>query len=92
MGMTKAFSKREADFSKISKQDPLAIEQVMHKAFINVDEEGTEAAAATSVAIAKVTAAESLKIFRADHPFVFLIRHNPTGSILFMGRIQNPKG
>ena len=74
--------------------DKLFISAVIHKAFVAVDEEGTEAAAATAVMVA-LTAMPSRpkqpKVFKADHPFVFMIRHRATGSILFMGRVMNPK-
>ncbi|MCK4269329.1 MAG: serpin family protein, partial [Methanogenium sp.] len=64
-----------------------------HKAYVDVNEEGTEAAAATAV-VMKLTAViedESVPVFRADHPFIFLIQDNETGNILFMGRISNPE-
>jgi serpin B len=64
------------------------ISDVFHKAFIEVNEEGTEAAAATAVVMMK---AAILHIeFRADHPFIFIIKDNRSGSILFMGRVMNP--
>jgi len=67
----------------------LFISNVIHKAFVDVNEEGTEAAAATAVVMLKSVAAKPLE-FRADHPFIFLIRENKTGSILFIGRIVDP--
>jgi len=67
----------------------LFIQAVVHKAFVDVNEDGTEAAAATGVAIA-LTALPQTKVFRADHPFLFLIRDNRTGSVLFMGRLTEP--
>jgi len=67
----------------------LYISKVIHKAYVDVNEEGTEAAAATAVVMLKSVAAKPLE-FRADHPFVFLIRENKTGSILFIGRIVDP--
>ena len=63
----------------------------MHKAFVDVNEAGTEAAAATGVAVGQ-SSAPPPATFNADHPFVFLIRENRTGSILFMGRVANPGG
>ena len=90
MGMTDAFTSRAADFSGMSeraKDDGLHISAVIHKAFVDVNEEGTEAAAATAVAIATTSIPPS---FRADHPFAFIIRHNTTGAILFVGRVLNP--
>lgn len=87
MGMVDAFSSK-ADFSGIYKK-PLFISAVLHKAFVIVNEEGTEAAAATAVIMARGLPA-SPPIFRADHPFIFLIRENVTGSILFLGKVVNP--
>ena len=91
MGMTLAFS-GQADFSGISSAEDLTISDVIHKAYVDVNEEGTEAAAATGVVI-RATAARPQEpvMFRADHPFVFLIRDNRTGAILFLGRMMNPK-
>ena len=89
MGMPDAFSKA-ADFSGMDGSKTLQIAAVIHKAFVDVNEEGTEAAAATAV-VMKITAiAEPPPVFRADHPFLFVIRHNASGSILFMGRVENP--
>ena len=63
----------------------------LHKAFVAVDEKGTEAAAATAVAVAaKRKSQEPQIVFRADRPFLFLIRHRPTGAVLFLGRLANP--
>jgi serpin B len=67
----------------------LYLTAVIHKAFVDVNEEGTEAAAATGVVVG-VKSVQVTPVFRADHPFVFLIRDNQTGSILFMGRLANP--
>jgi serpin B len=64
---------------------------VLHKAFVEVNEEGTEAAAATAVVIGKPSAPPQPKEFRADRPFVFAIRDNATGAVLFMGRYTGPK-
>jgi serpin B len=94
MGMKLAFDRDRADLSGISTQERLYISAVIHKAFVDVNEEGTEAAAATGVVVA-ARAAIAVKppaIFRADHPFLFLIRDSRTGSILFMGRVMNPSG
>jgi serpin B len=93
MGMPSAFS-RDADFSGITKDEKLHISKVVHKAFVEVDEKGTEAAAATGVVVARPSAVLAEKpraTFRADHPFVFLIRDLTTGSTLFMGRVTDPK-
>ena len=75
-------------------RDQLFISAVVHKAFVDVNEEGTEAAAATGIIMAPTAAPvrDEPAVFRADHPFAFLIRDNQTGSILFMGRVMNPQG
>ena len=71
----------------------LALSQVAHKAFVHVDEEGTEAAAASAITVV----ATSMRIppptpvFRADRPFIFLIRDNQTGALLFLGRVMQPR-
>jgi serpin B len=92
MGMKRAFSPREADFTGINAKGNLYISAVVHKAFVDVNEEGTEAAAATGVVIMTRAVARPLPspVFRADHPFLFLIRDARSGEILFMGRLTNP--
>ena len=87
MGMTSAFSGK-ADFSGMTGVRDLYISAVIHKAFVDVNEEGTEAAAATAV-VQKFISPKPL-FFRTDHPFLFLIRDNKAGSILFIGRAMNP--
>ncbi|MFH1865750.1 MAG: serpin family protein, partial [Candidatus Eisenbacteria bacterium] len=87
LGMKDAFSSR-ADFSGMSDLGDLFIGPVFHKAFVAVNEEGTEAAAATAV-VMKRLAIEQETVFRADHPFLFVIRDNATGSVLFMGRVAD---
>jgi serpin B len=87
MGMIDAFSVSDADFSGMDGTKSLFISDVLHKAFVEVNEEGTEAAAATSVI---VTTSSYTPTFNADHPFVFLIQHEKTGAILFIGKIINP--
>jgi len=90
MGMTDAFeSPPVADFSGMTGEKDLFISNVVHKAFVDVNEEGTEAAAATGV-IMKLDAVIDNIIFRADHPFLFMIRDNSSKSILFIGRVMNP--
>jgi serine protease inhibitor len=92
MGMPLAFDQKRADFSGITSVEPLYIGAVIHKAFVDVNEEGTEAAAATGV-VMKTRAAmvpQPVAVFRADHPFLFLIRDLKSGSILFLGRVINP--
>ncbi len=89
MGMTEAFN-HQADFSGMTDCEKFFIGSVLHNAFIVVNEEGTEAAAATAIIMRSFGYPEALPVFRADHPFVFLIRENSTGSILFLGRVVNP--
>ncbi|HNX01514.1 MAG TPA: serpin family protein [Candidatus Cloacimonadota bacterium] len=88
MGMQTPFG--HADFSRMIKDEPVNISNVIHKAFMIVNEEGTEASASTAVVMRKTLSSPAV-IFRADHPFIFMIMHKPTGSILFMGKMQNPK-
>ena len=90
LGMKRAFS-RNCDFSGMDGSKRLFLSAVIHQAFVDVNEEGTEAAAAT----AAVIQSRSLRVgprFRADHPFLFLIREKTTGSILFFGRYVHPPG
>jgi serpin B len=92
MGMPLAFS-GNADFSGMSTQKRLLISAVIHKAFVDVNEEGTEAAAATAIAIADMAMppTNDKVTFRADHPFAFLIRDRRAESILFLGRVNRPE-
>jgi serpin B len=95
MGMPRAFTPA-ADFSGMTGKPEFSISAAIHKAFIDVNEEGTEAAAATStvmVATAMLRPAQEPPpiIFRADHPFLFMIRDTKTGGILFMGRVEDPR-
>lgn len=93
LGITRAFSRFQADFSKMT-ADPegLFIGSVVHKAFIDVNEKGTEAAAATAIVMAAGCAMEPEppKEFRADRPFLFLIRDRQTKLIHFLGRVTHP--
>lgn len=89
MGMPDAFGPT-ADFSGMDGTKMLYISAVIHKAFVDVSEEGTEAAAATAVAMALKSTAVLAPVFCADHPFMFVIYHNPSGTILFLGRIVDP--
>jgi serine protease inhibitor len=89
MGMPDAFTDR-ADFSGMDGSRELYIGAVLHKAFVAVNEQGTEAAAATAVIMQTKAFAIGATVFRADHPFLFLIRDNTTGSLLFIGRLTNP--
>ncbi|MCK4359480.1 MAG: serpin family protein [Candidatus Cloacimonetes bacterium] len=91
MGMPSAFSLPPADFSGMTGVKDLYISKVIHKAYVDVNEEGTEAAAATAVVMLKAVAVPKQPIvFRADHPFIFLIRDNHSGSVLFLGRLVDP--
>lgn len=92
MGIRRAFSPDEADFSGISTVGrELYITAVVHKAMIIVDEKGTEAAAATAAIFGLRSApADEPIVFRADHPFTFAICHQPTGAMLFAGRVVKP--
>jgi serpin B len=91
MGMPDAFIFGQADFSGMNGKQDLFISKVVHKAYVDVDEEGTEAAAATAVVMTLAAAMPAMPVvFRADHPFLFLIRDNETGSILFLGRVTDP--
>lgn len=88
MGMQIAFSP-QADFSGMDGKGNLFISKVIHQAFVEVNEEGTEAAAATGV-IMEMTVARPPTVFRADHPFVFMILDKRTHALLFMGRVNDP--
>ena len=79
-----------ADFTRMTKERELFLEEVFHKAFVQVNEEGTEAAAASGITIGVTSLSVDQPVFRADHPFLFVIRDRPTDSILFMGRVVNP--
>jgi serine protease inhibitor len=89
LGMVDAFS-NNADFSGMNGNQDLFISAVLHKAYVSVNEQGTEAAAATAVIVQTKALSIPNIVFRADHPFIFLIRENTTGSILFIGRVVNP--
>ena len=87
LGMRLAFTPFEADFSGINPAPDLHISNVKHKSFIEVNEEGTEAAAATSVEMSVTSAPTDLVYFHVNRPFVFAIRENHTGAILFIGKV-----
>lgn len=89
MGMKDAFT-GDADFSGMNGKKTLFISAAIHKAFVAVDEEGTEAAAATAIVMSDEACEPETVEFRVDHPFMFLIRDTQSGSILFMGRICRP--
>ncbi|SFM43062.1 serpin family protein [Methanolobus profundi] len=93
MGMVDAFDDKNATFTGIS-DERLKISEVVHQAFVDVQEEGTEAAAATAVVIDEcesVEEPEPIREFKADHPFMFFIEDKRTGCILFMGKVESPE-
>ncbi len=92
MGMELAFDRAKADFSGMTGAPDLHISKALHKAFVDVNEQGTEAAAATAVVMSlRAPAKPARAIFRADRPFLFLVRERSTGAILFIGRVANPR-
>jgi serpin B len=92
LGIVDAFDPFKADFSGIDGRRDLSFQVVVHQAFVDVNEEGAEAAAATAI-LKGVTAPapQPRLVFNADHPFLFFIREIRTGSLLFIGRFVNPK-
>ncbi|XP_047424421.1 leukocyte elastase inhibitor-like isoform X2 [Mugil cephalus] len=91
MGMEDAFDMARSDFSGMSPGNDLVLSEVVHKAFVEVNEEGTEAAAATGAIMMLRCAPMRPSSFIADHPFLFFIRHNPSMSVLFAGRYCSPE-
>jgi serpin B len=96
MGIVDAFDRGSANFSGMTTDDRLHIGTVIHEAVMDVNEEGTEAAAATAVGMQATAVIVSRPPpppmeFRADHPFIFFIRQQSSGAILFAGRVENPK-
>jgi serpin B len=92
MGMPDAFCEGTPDFSGMDEEGNLCIDEVFHKAFVAVDEKGTEAAAASAVVMREVSAPlEQPVLIKVDRPFLFFIRHKPSGTILFMGRLLDPR-
>lgn len=91
LGMPLAFSDT-ADFSGVATGARLQLSEVFHKAYVEVNEKGTEAAAATGAVMVPMSAGRQIQgeAFRADHPFFFVIRETGTGSLLFAGRLANP--
>ncbi len=89
MGMEDVFDEQKVNLSGMSPNNDLVVSKVVHKAFVEVNEEGTEAAAATGV-VMMTKCGRIPPVFNADHPFLFFIRHNPTKSILFYGRFCSP--
>ncbi|MFN7975602.1 MAG: serpin family protein [Acidobacteriota bacterium] len=98
LGMPTALDRRRADFTGIANppdpDDRLFVSKVFHKAFVAIDEEGTEAAAASAVVMARAGSAapSKLVVFNADHPFLFFLRDLRSGLILFAGRVADPSG
>ena len=100
LGMKTAFDqpRGSANFDKIAPRKPndyLAISEVFHKTFIAVDEKGTEAAAATAVAMAAMAGIEKpppppIEV-KVDRPFIYAIQHVPSGACLFIGRVSDPR-
>ncbi|NWV22405.1 SPB10 protein, partial [Origma solitaria] len=88
MGIQNAFDPGQADFTGMSVKKDLFISKIIHKAFVEVNEEGTEAAAATGVLMMRSRV--PTMTFKADHPFIFFIRHNKSQTILFFGRLCLP--
>jgi len=90
MGMEAAFNPNEADFSGISDMDDLHITEVLHKSYVKVDEEGTEAAAVTTVTVGTTAMPPDNIIMNVNRPFAFIIKENESGTLLFMGKVENP--
>ncbi len=91
MGMEDVFDGQKVNLSGMSSNNDLVVSKMVHKAFVEVNEEGTEAAAATGVGARQCFGSLRIPlVFNADHPFLFFIRHNPTKSILFYGRFCSP--
>jgi serpin B len=88
LGMVSPFDDR-ADFGGMTRE-ALYIDDAYHKAFVEVNEEGTEAAAATGIVMNLATAVPQTAMFRADHPFLFFIRDTVSGAVLFMGKVLDP--
>jgi serpin B len=91
LGMKAAFDVSRADFKGIAEAEQLFVDAVLHKAFVDVNEEGTEAAAAPTVKGAPGKAPKKPPAFKANRPFLFLIRDRTTGAILFLGRVVDPR-
>ncbi len=86
LGMTDVFDPAKADFSKMTDEKGIAISTIAHQAFVEVNEEGTEATAATAAIVSRGRS----KVFRVDRPFMFLIKEVQSGTVLFLGRVTNP--
>jgi len=89
LGMVDAFDPSAADFAGISAEPDLVLTAAIHEAFVKIDEEGTEAAAATAVVVG-ATSAPMMEEVVVDHPFLFLVRDRITDSVIFIGRVADP--
>ncbi|NXM74385.1 SPB11 protein, partial [Serilophus lunatus] len=89
MGLTDIFSESKADLSAMSFAKSLVLSNVVHKTYVEVNEEGTVAAAGTGAGIAN-RSLPFTEVFMADHPFLFFIRHNPTNTTIFFGKLCSP--
>lgn len=87
LGMTDMFSPSQADFSSFSDQEPLYVSQALQKVKIKVNEKGTVASSSTAITVSARMAPEEIIM---DRPFLFVVRHNPTGAVLFMGQVMEP--
>jgi len=90
LGMVQAFNPGQANFDKINPDYDLYISSVIHKTFVDVNEEGTEAAAVTAVTLGTTSIGDHEVYFRVDRPFIFVLREKNSGTILFVGKIINP--
>jgi serine protease inhibitor len=90
MGMPLVFDRTKADLGGITKAERLYAQQALHRATVLVNEEGTEAAAASVIVVMPASLPMPTQELRIDRPFIFMIRDVPTGSILFVGRVLNP--
>ncbi|NXM48586.1 SPB11 protein, partial [Gymnorhina tibicen] len=89
MGMTDIFTESKVDLSAMTFAKSLVLSDVVHKAYVEVNEEGTVAAAGTGASIVR-RSLPLTEVFMANHPFLFFIRHNPTNTIIFFGKLCSP--
>ncbi|NXE96521.1 SPB11 protein, partial [Menura novaehollandiae] len=89
MGMTDIFTESKVDLSAMTFAKSLVLSNVVHKTYVEVNEEGTEAAAGTGASIVR-RSLPLTEVFMANHPFLFFIRHNPTNTIIFFGKLCSP--
>jgi len=92
LGIKRAFRCEAADFSGLAQSKDLCLSAVVHKSFLEVNEEGSEAAAVSMAHLVTTSIKPPTPVFRADHPFLFAIRDDHSGSILFLGRLMDPRG